>query len=206
MTPARLQPEAAPAAGHPMPRSPADLFWAFSVMALQGFGGVMAVAQNELVERRRWLTREEFIGDWAVAQVLPGPNMINLSLMLGDRCFGLRGALAAMAGMLTFPATLVLLLAVLYSGVSSMPQAQGALRGMGAVIVSLIAVNAVKLAGTLNSNVMGLLVCWVLAAATFVAVALFRLPLLWVLLLLGGLGWIWAWRQLGLAKSLEAAS
>jgi len=189
-----------------MPRSPADLFWAFSVMALQGFGGVMAVAQNELVERRRWLTREEFIGDWAVAQVLPGPNMINLSLMLGDRCFGLRGALAAMAGMLTFPATLVLLLAVLYSGVSSMPQAQGALRGMGAVIVSLIAVNAVKLAGTLNSNVMGLLVCWVLAAATFVAVALFRLPLLWVLLLLGGLGWIWAWRQLGLAKSLEAAS
>ena len=147
MTPSELQPEQAPAAGHPLPRSPADLFWSFSAMALQGFGGVMAVAQNELVERRRWMTREEFIGDWAVAQVLPGPNMVNLSLMMGDRCFGLRGALAAMAGMLTFPSMLVLLLAALYSSVGSMPEVQGALRGMGAVIVSLIAVNAVKLAG-----------------------------------------------------------
>lgn len=206
MMPEQHPPEHAPAAGHPLPRSPADLFWAFSAMALQGFGGVMAVAQNELVERRRWMTREEFIGDWAVAQVLPGPNMINLSLMMGDRCFGLRGALAAMAGMITFPGMLVLLLAVLYSGVGSMPQAQGALRGMGVVIVSLIAVNAVKLAGALNTNAMGLVVCWVLAVAAFVAVALLRLPLLWALLLLGGLGWAWAWRQLGLAKSLKAAS
>ena len=101
--------DAAP--GHPLPRKPLDLFWAFSAMALQGFGGVMAVAQNELVEKRRWMTREEFIGDWAVAQIMPGPNMINLSLMMGDRCFGLRGALAAMAGMLTFPSMLVLTLA-----------------------------------------------------------------------------------------------
>ncbi len=206
MTPEQLQPEHAPTAGHPLPRSPADLFWSFSAMALQGFGGVMAVAQNELVERRRWMTREEFIGDWAVAQVLPGPNMVNLSLMMGDRCFGLRGALAAMAGMLTFPSMLVLLLAALYSSVGSIPEVQGALRGMGAVIVSLIAVNAVKLAGALNSNAMGLVVCWVLAVVAFVAVALLRLPLLWALLLLGGLGWAWAWRQLGQAKSLKAAS
>lgn len=191
---------------HPMPRSPADLFWSFSAMALQGFGGVMAVAQNELVERRRWMTREEFIGDWAVAQVLPGPNMINLSLMMGDRCFGLRGALAAMAGMITFPAMLVLLLAVLYSGVGSMPQVQGALRGMGAVIVSLIAVNAVKLAGALKENAMGLLVSWMLTASAFVAVALLRLPLLWALLLLGGLGWGWAYRQLRVVRSQRNAS
>jgi chromate transporter len=191
---------------HPMPRSPADLFWSFSAMALQGFGGVMAVAQNELVERRRWMTREEFIGDWAVAQVLPGPNMINLSLMMGDRCFGLRGALAAMAGMITFPAMLVLLLAVLYSGVGSMPEVQGALRGMGAVIVSLIAVNAVKLAGALKENAMGLLVSWMLAASAFVAVALLRLPLLWALMLLGGLGWGWAYRQLGVVRSRRSAS
>lgn len=198
--------ENATAAVRPAPRSPADLFWSFSILALQGFGGVMAVAQNELVERRRWMTREEFIGDWAVAQVLPGPNIVNLSLMMGDRCFGLRGALAAMAGMLSFPFVLVLLLAALYSGVGSMPEVQGALRGMGVVIVGLLAVNAVKLAEGLTANPMGVVVSWLLTIAAFAAVALLRLPLLWVLLLLGGMGWIWAWRQLGLARSQKAVS
>ena len=82
------------------PRSRADLFWSFTWLALQGFGGVLAVVQRELVEKKRWMTNEEFLEDWAVAQVLPGPNVVNLSLMLGDRYFGLRGALAALAGIM----------------------------------------------------------------------------------------------------------
>ncbi|MDV7394962.1 chromate transporter, partial [Arthrospira platensis SPKY1] len=57
------------------PRNKADLFWSFTWLALQGFGGVIAVVQRELVERKRWLSREQFIEDWAVAQVLPGPNV-----------------------------------------------------------------------------------------------------------------------------------
>ena len=79
----------------PQPRSLSDLFFSFTVLALQGFGGVLAVVQRELVEKKRWLTREEFVEDWAVAQIMPGPNVVNLSLMIGDRYFGLRGALAA---------------------------------------------------------------------------------------------------------------
>ena len=73
-------------------RSPGELFLAFNRLALQGFGGVLAVAQRELVERRRWLTREQFVEMLAISQVLPGPNIVNLSLMFGDRYFGLRGA------------------------------------------------------------------------------------------------------------------
>jgi hypothetical protein len=69
-----------------------DLFLSFTWLALQGFGGVLAVVQRELVEKKRWLTREEFIEDWAVAQIMPGPNVINLSIMLGCRYFGWRGA------------------------------------------------------------------------------------------------------------------
>ena len=80
--------------GH-LPASKADLFFSFSMLALQGFGGVLAVVQRELVEKKRWLTREEFLEDWAVAQILPGPNVVNLSLMIGDRYFGFAGALAA---------------------------------------------------------------------------------------------------------------
>jgi len=70
------------------PRSKTELFVAFTLLALQGFGGVIAVAQRELCERRRWLTPQDFVTLLAGAQVLPGPNVCNLSLMIGDRFFG----------------------------------------------------------------------------------------------------------------------
>ena len=76
----------------PRPRSLSDLFFSFTWLALQGFGGVLAVVQYELVERKRWLTPEEFVEDWAVAQVLPGPNVVNIAMMIGSRYFGLAGA------------------------------------------------------------------------------------------------------------------
>ncbi len=198
-------PPAIPSAPRPAPRSKTDLFISFSLLALQGFGGVLAVAQRELVERKQWLTAEEFVEDWAVAQILPGPNVVNLSLMLGDRYFGWRGALAGVAGMLSFPLILVLLLAAAFAGVADNPQAQGALRGMGAVAAGLIIAAGLRLVPALKSNVMGLGACVALMAATFVAVALLRVPLLWVLLGIGGLGCAWAYVCLGrLAAKKEA--
>src|SRR2546421_12947569 len=90
------------------PRSLSDLFFTFNRMSLQGFGGVLAVAQRELVERKRWMSREQFVEMLSVSQVLPGPNVVNLSLMIGDRHFGLRGAFVALAGMLAIPFVIVL--------------------------------------------------------------------------------------------------
>lgn len=188
---------AGPPASAPCPATLRDLFWAFTWLALQGFGGVLAVVQRELVEKKQWLTREEFIEDWAVAQILPGPNVVNLSLMIGDRYFGLRGALVALAGMLLFPLLLVLLVALAFAGVADLPAAQGALRGMSAVAAGLIAATGLKLIGALRLNVMGLPVCWGLAGVTFVAIALWRVPLAWVLLGVGGLACAWAFRQMG---------
>ena len=98
-----------------VPHSPADLFITFNRMALQGFGGVLAVAQRELVERKRWLTRDQFVELLALSQVLPGPNIVNLALMFGDRFFGLRGAAAALGGMLLVPLVIVLALTALYA-------------------------------------------------------------------------------------------
>ena len=205
MSPLQHSPDSSPdAVARPQPRSLADLFWSFSALALQGFGGVMAVVQIELVDRKRWLTREEFLEDWAVAQILPGPNVINMSLMIGDRCFGLRGAFSAMAGMLTFPLLLALALAALFTGIGAAPAAQGVLRGMGGVTAGMIAATGIKLISALDKNVMGLLACWLLAAATFVGIALLRVPLAWVLVVVGGTACAWAYRQLGRLKALEA--
>jgi chromate transporter len=187
------------------PTSLPDLFWSFNKLALQGFGGVVAVVQRELVEKKQWLTREEFIEDWAVAQILPGPNVVNLSLMIGDRYFGFRGALAALAGMLVFPLLIVLVLAAIFASVSDAPGIQGALRGMGAVAAGLIAATGFKLMAALKENVMPASVCWAFAAITFIAIAVLRLPLAWVLLGVGGLACSWAYRQLGRVQTLESA-
>ena len=180
----------------PGPQSKTDLFVSFSVLALQGFGGVLAIVQRELVEEKQWLTREEFLEDWAVAQILPGLNVVNLSLMIGDRYFGMRGALAALAGMLTFPLIIVIALAALFAGVSDVPQVQGALRGMGAVASGLITATGLKLIGALKSNVLGAAVCIALAAITFVAVAWLRIPLMWVLIGCGSVACSLAYRKL----------
>jgi len=181
---------------HPQPRSLTDLFVSFTLLALQGFGGVLAVVQRELVEKKRWMTREEFIEDWAVAQIMPGPNVVNLSMMIGARSFGLKGAMAAVAGMLVVPLMLVLVLALVYARFSSHPEVAGALRGMGAVAAGLIAATGIKLSSALQKNVLGLRLCAALGALCFVAIALLRWPLGYVLLGLGGTACVLAYRRI----------
>ena len=194
-----VKPEAAPKA---YPQSLSDLFWSFTKLALQGFGGVVFVTQRELVEIKHWLTQEEFVEDWAVAQILPGPNILNLALMIGDRSFGWRGALAALAGLLAFPLMVVMAMAALFTSISDLPTVQGALRGMGAAAAGMIVATGLKLSAALKNNVMGEAVCWAFAALTFVAIALLRAPLLWLLLSVGMVACVWAYRQLGRAQAL----
>jgi len=171
----------------PGPRGPGELFLAFSVLSLQGFGGVLAVVQRELVERRGWLRNDEFIEDWAVAQVMPGPNVCNLALMFGDRHFGWRGAAAALGGLLAFPLLLLLLLATLHAQFAQVPAVAGALRGMGAVAAGLIAGTSVKLLAALRAHPLGFAPAAAVAAGAFGAIAALKLPLAAVVFGLGGL-------------------
>ena len=178
------------------PQSPRDLFFSFTWLALQGFGGVLAIVQREMVEKKKWLTPEQFLEDWAVAQVMPGPNVINLALMIGDRYFGLRGALAAVAGMLAIPLVVILALAVLYAHYAGNPQVAAALRGMGAVSGGLIAATGVKLVPQLRKHPLGFATCLGFMALVFCAIALFKIPLGWVLLVLGGVACVWTWKKI----------
>lgn len=184
------------ASQHPQPESPRDLFLSFSMLALQGFGGVLAIVQHELVEKKRWLTREEFVEEWAVAQIMPGPNVVNLALMIGGRYFGLRGALCALAGMLAAPTLVVLLLALLYTQYAGHPQVAGALRGIGAVAAGLILASGLKLLVTLKANPLGIPLSLAFGLLTFAGIALLRWPLAYVLPTLGGLACVLAYRKL----------
>ncbi len=178
------------------PSSPAHLFIAFTRLALQGFGGVLAVTQRELVERLGWLSTEEFVETLAIAQVLPGPNVVNLSMMVGDRFFGLRGAVAALAGMLAVPGLLVLGLAAGFQQLGAHPVALDALRGMGAVAAGLIVATGIKMLPALTTSPLGRPLAITLAALAFMLIALLRWPLVTVLALLGGAGMALAWWRL----------
>jgi chromate transporter len=178
------------------PRSPGDLFSVFTRLALQGFGGVLPVAQRELVERQRWLTREQFLELLSVSQVLPGPNIVNLAMILGDRHFGWRGGAAAMGGVLLAPLAVVLALAVLAQQLQGLPAVGGALRGMGAVAAGLVLSTALRLLGGLRQNALGPLACAALAALTVLMVGVLRWPLVAVVLGLGTVAVALAWWRL----------
>ena len=182
------------------PATPAALFRAFNRLALQGFGGVLPVAHRELVERERWLSPQQFVELLTLGQVLPGPNIINIAIVIGDRFFGWRGVAAACAGLLLLPLFIVLGLAIAYQQHAANPAVAGALRGMGAVAAGLVLATAVKLSRSAATSPLGLSVCATLGTATFVLVGLLRWPMGWVVLGLGGVGMALAWRRLRAAE------
>lgn len=179
------------------PGSPGELLRVFSALALQGFGGVLPVAQRELVERRQWLTREQFAETLSVGQVLPGANVVNMALMIGDRFFGWRGAFAALAGLLALPLVIVMTLATLYARWASEPLVAGALRGMGAVAAGLIIAMAFKLLPTLARNPLGRGLCALALLATLAVVGGLRWPMAYAVLGIGGATVLAAWWRLG---------
>ena len=197
---ARQRPNQAPQRPEDAPlRQPAscgEVFRVFNRLALQGFGGVLPVAHRELVERERWLSPQQFVELLTLGQVLPGPNIINLALIIGDRQFGWRGAAAACAGLLALPLLIVLALATAYQHFADNPLVAGALRGMGAVAAGLVIATAVKLSRTLQTNPIGRPVGMALALATAVLVGGLRWPMAGVVLALGGVGMLIAWRRL----------
>ena len=167
------------------PKSLWELFVFFTLLALQGFGGILAFIEQGLVVKKRWMTREEFLEDWAVARTLPGPPAINMGIVFGARHFGAMGALTATLGMFFFPSVLVLTLGVAYTTVGDQEMVINALRGMGAVAAGLIIATGVKLLTALRTNVLGPRVCGAFVVAGFVAVVVFQVRVSYALVLLG---------------------
>lgn len=178
------------------PASLRELFWAFSWLSLQGFGGVLAVVHRELVEHRRWLSPEGFLEDWAVAQVMPGPNVCNLALMFGDRHFGWRGALTALAGLLALPMVVLIGLSILVTHLPNQTLVAGGLRGVGAVAAGLIAGSALKMLFGLRQHTLGFPVVLGLVVSAFGCVVVWHLPLHGIVLGVGGLACFWTWWSL----------
>jgi chromate transporter len=174
------------------------LFVAFTQMAMLGFGGVMPFAYRALVERRRWLLDHEFSQYLAFGQMLPGPTICNLAIMVGSRFGGVPGAIAAFAGLLLVPMLLVIGLGLAYASASALPVVQHALAGMSAVAAGLIVATAVKVAlGLIRADRRrsALALAFAFAGLAFVGVGILRWPLILVAAGLAPLAIAAAWKQ-----------
>lgn len=160
---------------------------------MQSFGGALTFIERTVVRDKRWLDSREFVGLFGVCQVLPGPTGVSFCVLLGDRFFGLRGAVAALAGFLVVPSVLVLSIAAVFLQYQHVAQVQGALHGMGAASVGLIVHTAARMSRSLRGQRVGVAV----ALASFAAVGLLRLPVGGVVLTLGIASVWWAWHSLG---------
>jgi chromate transporter len=135
-----------------------ELFRVFTWAGLQGFGGVLPVSQRVLVEQRRWLTQAEFVELMSIGQVLPGPNIINMALIFGDRYFGWRGAACGAGRADRRTAGRGADAGTGRRSTPRPPQVTGALRGMGMVAAGMTLSTALKATVTLRGNAMGLAV------------------------------------------------
>ena len=172
-----------------MQRSPRHLFVTFTLIGLSGFCGVLPWARRTLVEQKQWLSSQEFNAILGVCQLVPGPNIVNLAVCVGERFGGLRGAVAAVAGLMLAPMTVIILLALLYDQYGQFEQVQGMLRGISAVGVGLIAATGFKmLKEELSCLPMLIVIALCVAMAT-----VFHFALGWVVAISLPLAILFAW-------------
>src|SRR5215470_14889094 len=114
------------------------LFLAFAKMSLAGFGGVLAFARRGIVDEHRWMTADEFNETFALCHFLPGPNIVNLSVVFGSRFGGIAGGIAAFAGLVGPPMVLVTILAVLYAHFGQLEMLRRILAGISCGAVGLL--------------------------------------------------------------------
>lgn len=180
--------QTSPAAVHPTTR---QLFLGFLSIGASGFGGVLPFARRMLVERNRWLTTAEFTEVLSLCQFLPGPNICNVSVCVGRRFHGWRGSLAAFGGLILVPFVVVVILGLLYARFGHRPEVGAAFDGMAASAAGLVVATGLKMLDSHRRDGLALL----FMAVTFVGIAIFRWPLLILLLAVAPLSVLVVWRR-----------
>jgi len=183
--PSRISPASAPPSStatlppvQPPPTLRA-LFVAFAVISLSGFGGVLAWSRRMMVEERKWMTPEQFNEAYALCAFLPGPNIVNFSVIFGSRFRGPAGGLVALVGLIGPPMVLVTLVGLVYAHFGEIAALRRMLIGVAAAAAGLMMATAAKMARPLFDG--GAVVAPLIALATFAGIGIMRWPLYVVL-------------------------
>jgi len=171
----------------PQPPTMAQLFLGFAACSLSGFGGVLPFARRMIVERRHWMSAQEFNETFSLSQFLPGPNIVNFSVVFGSRFGGATGAAVALAGLLGPPVAIVTVMALLYSYYGDV------LAGISAAAAGLLIATVTKMGLPVFRR--GLHWAPALALIAFAAVGPLHFPLQWVFIAMAPVGVALAWRS-----------
>jgi len=171
--------------------TPRELFLGFAKIAVCGFGGVLAWSRRVIVQERGWMSAEEFNEQLALCQVLPGPNIVNFSVMFGSRAAGLPGSLAALFGLLGPPVVLMIVAGILYRRYGELPELRGVLSGLAAAAAGLLIATSLQMIRAMVKN--RLTAGHIVAVVTFMAAGVLRLPLLWVMAVVIPISIAFAW-------------
>ena len=179
-SPATVAAPGPPTLPPPPPPSVPALFLAFAKMSVSGFGGVLYWARRAIVDQRRWLTADEFNETYALCHFLPGPNIVNFSMVFGARLRGIVGGIAAFAGLLVPPMLIMTLIAALYAHFGEIDMLRRILGGISCAAVGLLIANVLRMAMPLvaRRDAAGA----TMLVVVFIAIGLVRLPLAAVLL------------------------
>lgn len=167
-----------------------ELFFGFLRIAISGFGGSLPFARREMVEQRQWLSPREFTDILAICQLMPGPNICNMSFCVGARFAGFWGACAAFVGLVVPPFIIGITLTWLYLRYGQFPAVEGMLRGISAGAVGLFIALGLKMAWVERKSPFML----IFAALAFIGAGLMGIPLLAVVLCLAPVSVLAAWR------------
>jgi chromate transporter len=167
-------------AAHSLPPSLGALFLAFARMSLAGFGGVLVFARHAIVDQHRWMTADEFNETFALCHFLPGPNIVNLSMVFGSRLRGIAGGVAAFTGLLLPPTVIMTVLAIVYARFGDVEVLRRILAGISCAAVGLLIAVVFRMMTPLFKRMD--VVALILMLGVFTAIGVLRLPLQAVLL------------------------
>ncbi len=171
-----------------------ELFVGFLSVAVVAFGGVLPITRRAVVERYRWVSPEEFTELVGLAQFLPGPNIVNLSVVIGGRFRGPPGALAAVLGLTLVPMAIVIGLGVLFTRYGDVAAVADTLVGLAAAAAGLVIAMAARMAEPLWKTPRPEPIA--VAVAAFLAIAVAGWPLLPVMLTLAPVSLALFWWRL----------
>src|SRR5881397_878071 len=168
-----------------LPCTLTELLLYFLRLGTTGFGGPIALVgymQRDLVEKRRWISRQDYVEGLALAQLAPGPLAAQLAIYLGWVRGGVTGATLVGAAFVLPSFLMVLALSALYLSYGGLAWMQGAFYGIGAAVIAIIARSAYKLVRmTLARDRL----LWMLFVVSALVTASTESELVWVFLLCG---------------------
>ena len=174
-----------------------EIFWSFLKIGAFTFGGgyaMIPLIEAEMIQKRGWLTREEFINQLTIAQSIPGPIALNTAVFVGYKTRGVKGALAALVGVVIPSFFIILLIATCFTDFKDNHIVASAFKGMRPAVVALIAAPLIGMAKGLS--------WWKIALAIGAAATIWLVGLSPILFIFIGalVGIAWSFRPEGADK------